>query len=235
MVWVLVVVLVIVAAAAVLFALKERRSRALKQDFGPEYQRTVQEHGDDRRSAERELKEREARHSELEIRELDPADRDRYADRWQHAQRHFVDEPVVAVGEADGLVREGEPWERTETSDISGGQTLTFKKRYEYLGTVTKGGKTLDKIGVKALDVTLKMDPNVEAPAKITKSDLKVESSDGTILFDREAGTAVEHDETYRVKGDMTIVIKINGEDKELPSKIDLTIGSATTLEKPAK
>jgi hypothetical protein len=135
----------------------------------------------------------------------------------------------------DGLVREGEPWERTETDDIGSGQTLTVKKRYEYKGTVTKDGKTLDKIGVKVLDVAYKMDPNAEAEAKVTKSDLKVESSDGTILFDREAGAAIEHDETYRVTGDMTLVIKINGEDKELPSKIDLTIGSATTLEKPAK
>ena len=135
----------------------------------------------------------------------------------------------------DGLVREGEPWERTETMEIGAGQTLTLKKRYEYKGTVTKDGKTLDKIGVKVLDVTFKMDPNAEAPAKVTKSDLKVDSSDGTILFDREAGAAVEHEETYRVKGDMTIVISINGEDKELPAKLDLTIGSATTLEKPAK
>lgn len=135
----------------------------------------------------------------------------------------------------DGLVREGEPWERTETSDISGGQSLTLKKKYEYKGTVTKDGKTLDKIDVKVLDVTYKMDPPAEAPAKVTKSDLKVASSDGTILFDREAGAVVEHAEKYRLTGDMTLVIKINGEDKELPSTLDLTIDSTTTSEKAAK
>lgn len=131
----------------------------------------------------------------------------------------------------DGLVREGEPWERTETSDIGGGQSLTLKKRYEYKGTVQKDGKALDKIGVKALEVTYKMDPNAESPAKVTKSDLKVESSDGTILFDREAGAAVEHAETYRITGDMTLVIA----GKDYPSKLDLTIGSTTTSEKVAK
>ena len=135
----------------------------------------------------------------------------------------------------DGLVREGEPWERTETSDISGGQSLTLKKRYEYKGTVTKDGKTLDKIDVKATEVTYKQAPDTKSPAKVTKSDLKVESADGTLLFDREAGAAVEHAEKYRLTGDMTLVIKINGEDKEFPSKLDLTIDSTTTSEKPAK
>ena len=62
----------------------------------------------------------------------------------------------------DGLVREGEPWERTETDDLDGGQTLTLKKQYEYKGTVTKDGKTLDKIDVKVVDVTYKMAPGAE-------------------------------------------------------------------------
>ena len=34
---------------------------------------------------------------------------------------------------------------------------------------------------------------------------------------------------------DLTIVIKINGEDKEFPSKLDLTIDSTTKSEKVAK
>jgi hypothetical protein len=135
----------------------------------------------------------------------------------------------------DGLVREGEPWERTETDDVGSGQTLTLKKRYEYKGTVTKDGKTLDKIDVKTIDVTFKMDPNFETPAKVTKSDLKVESSDGTILFDREAGASIEHAEKYRITGDLTVAIKIGDENKEFPAKLDLTIGSTTNLEKVAK
>jgi hypothetical protein len=126
----------------------------------------------------------------------------------------------------DGLVREGEPWERTETSD-GDGQSLTFKKRYEYKGTVKKGDKTLDKIDIKALDVTYKMDPNPQSPAKVTKSDLKVESSEGTLLFDREAGTLVERHEKIRMTGDMTVVIQ----EKEYPTKLDLTIDSSSTSE----
>jgi hypothetical protein len=133
----------------------------------------------------------------------------------------------------DGLVREGEPWERTESSSIGGGQTLTFKRRYEYKGTVQKDGKTLDKIAVKALDVTYKQDANADLPAKVTKSDLKVDSSEGTILFDREAGMIVERADKTRIKGDMTM--DITAANMEFPVKLDLTLDSKTTVTKVEK
>jgi hypothetical protein len=105
-VWILVAVLVIVAAVAVAYALRERRSRALREGFGPENERTLHEHDDDRRAAEGELQERQERRAELDIHELGPDERERYAERWRHAQRRFVDEPAVSVADADGLVRE---------------------------------------------------------------------------------------------------------------------------------
>ena len=46
------------------------------------------------------------RHDQFEIRDLEPAARDRYAERWRGAQRRFVDQPGPAVGEADALVME---------------------------------------------------------------------------------------------------------------------------------
>jgi hypothetical protein len=130
----------------------------------------------------------------------------------------------------DILLRKGEPWERTETNNIGGGQTLTFKRQYEYLGTVEEEGKTLDKIGVKALSVVYSMDPDTPTPAKVTKSDLKVDSSEGTILFDRQAGRPVKSESKVRMKGDMTL--EING--MELPSKLDLTMEQETVLQ-PSK
>jgi hypothetical protein len=126
------------------------------------------------------------------------------------------------------LAREGEPWERTEVDDIGGGQTLTFRRRYEYQGTTEKDGRTLDKIAVKALEVTYKMDENAQSAAKVTKSDLKIDSSDGSMLFDREAGRVVERKEVTRIKGDMTLKVG----EMELPSKLDLTFDTAVTREK---
>jgi hypothetical protein len=105
MVWVLVAILAIALAAAVVVLVRQRRSQQLREGFGPEYDRTIAETGD-RRAAERELAERRERRSELEIRDLDPEARDRYAERWRATQRTFVDQPAAAVAEADGLVAE---------------------------------------------------------------------------------------------------------------------------------
>jgi FtsZ-interacting cell division protein ZipA len=105
-VWVIVAIVVIaVLVVAGGLALRRRRSQQLQQRFGPEYDRAVDERGD-RREAESELQERFTRRQGFEVRDLDPHARDRYAGRWEQAQRNFVDQPAAAVAEADGLVTE---------------------------------------------------------------------------------------------------------------------------------
>jgi hypothetical protein len=99
---VLVVLAIVIVVAAVAGVVLSRR-RALRQRFGPEYDRVVAEQ-EDRRAAENELRERERRHAELELRELDPAERERYSAGWDEVQLRFVDAPEQAVGEADELV-----------------------------------------------------------------------------------------------------------------------------------
>jgi hypothetical protein len=126
------------------------------------------------------------------------------------------------------LARQGEPWETTEIHELGFDQTLTFRKRYEYLGTVEKGGKQLDKVGVRDLTVVYAMDPKSSSPLKASNSDLKVESSEGTILFDREAGEKVTTTMVTRIKGTLTLTAG----DKELPSTLDLTIDTAGQREK---
>ena len=130
----------------------------------------------------------------------------------------------------DVLARAGEPWERTEKMDL-GGQTMTFRKKYEYAGTEKLGSRTLDKINVKTLDVKYSMDPNSVSPLKVTKSDLKIESGDGTILFDREAGAIVSAKGKTRIKGPMTF--DLGGQ--EVPGEVDLTIETDTELQPSAK
>jgi FtsZ-interacting cell division protein ZipA len=104
-----IVVVAIVVIALVVGALvlaRQRRSQQLQEGFGPEYDRTLEERGGDRRETEAELLERRQRRQQFEIRELEPAARDQYAERWRAAQRRFVDQPGPAVGEADALVME---------------------------------------------------------------------------------------------------------------------------------
>jgi hypothetical protein len=99
---VLVLVIVVVLAVAVALWYASRR-RALRQRFGPEYDRTVAEK-DSRLAAERELRDRERRHAQLQLRELDPESRERYASSWEQIQAKFLDDPNTAVNEADELV-----------------------------------------------------------------------------------------------------------------------------------
>jgi hypothetical protein len=101
------IAIIIVAVALVvllgLVARSQLRRRQLRERFGPEYQRLVEDAGN-RREAEHELAERERRHADLPLRRL-PADaRDRYTEHWLAVQELFVDEPVRAVGDADQLV-----------------------------------------------------------------------------------------------------------------------------------
>ena len=98
-----VAVLVIAAFAAWSYA-KSRRRTALRDQFGREYDRTVDSAGS-RRKAERELAEREKAHESLDIQPLSEAARDRYVDDWQQAERRFVDDPELAAREADRIVR----------------------------------------------------------------------------------------------------------------------------------
>ena len=101
----LIAILIVVALLVVLalFAGRQRRSRKLRERFGPEYDRTVAETGD-RKEAETQLQERTERRQQLDIVALDPADRDRYVEAWRQTQARFVDEPAEATREADRLV-----------------------------------------------------------------------------------------------------------------------------------
>jgi cytoskeletal protein RodZ len=103
-VWIVIaVVAVLVVGALVWVAMNKRRTEQLREQFGPEYDRTVEQTGD-RRDAESELAERRARREDLDIRPLDAATRQRYAEQWRDVQARFVDEPAAALTQANGLV-----------------------------------------------------------------------------------------------------------------------------------
>jgi hypothetical protein len=94
-------VLVALAAAA---SLRSRRTEELRRGFGPEYDRTV-DRAADRAAAESDLRERQRRHDELELRPLDPLARKGFVDAWQGTQAEFVDNPSAAIDDADRLIQ----------------------------------------------------------------------------------------------------------------------------------
>jgi hypothetical protein len=104
--WIILVVIVaVIVIAAIWWYTQSRRSKELREDFGPEYDRTVQQ-ADNRRAAEAELRERRERVENLNIRPLSVTDRSRFASEWQELQPRFVDDPQGAVNDADSLVLE---------------------------------------------------------------------------------------------------------------------------------
>ncbi|MFI8500809.1 hypothetical protein ACIGFK_20295 [Streptomyces sp. NPDC085524] len=93
------VVLVLAGIAAWMY----QRRRRLQDRFGPEYERTVESTGS-RHAADTELHKRQARHDDLDIRELPAEERHRYTEAWNTVQQRFVDRPEGAVSQADDLI-----------------------------------------------------------------------------------------------------------------------------------
>jgi hypothetical protein len=104
-VWVLIVIGIAALLAVVVWrAFARRQTGRLQEQFGPEYDRTV-DSAESRRKAEAELQAREQRRQELEIRPLTEAARMRYVESWRTTQGQFVDDPGGAVQSADSLIQ----------------------------------------------------------------------------------------------------------------------------------
>ncbi|HEV8240366.1 MAG TPA: hypothetical protein VGS57_13435 [Thermoanaerobaculia bacterium] len=101
-------ILIVLLAAVVVLVLalavwRWSRSRALRRQFGPEYDHTVESAGK-RSLAERELLERRHRVEKLELRDLTDEQKRDFGERWRRLQVDFVDRPRQAVEGADKLV-----------------------------------------------------------------------------------------------------------------------------------
>jgi hypothetical protein len=97
-IWVL-----IVGAIALVAVLMLRRRPNLKERFGPEYDRAVEE-TDSERAARHQLRDRLKQHRKLDLRPLAPDAARAYAERWFVVQSRFVDDPAGTCREAGDLL-----------------------------------------------------------------------------------------------------------------------------------
>ena len=105
-VWIVIAIAAVVVLAVIVWsALRTRRTRTLKEGFGPEYDRTVAD-APSKREAEAELSDRQKRREELDVKPLSPGARERYVELWQATQARFVDDPGGAITEADLLIQQ---------------------------------------------------------------------------------------------------------------------------------
>src|ERR1700737_3923506 len=85
------VVILIIAVLAWLYVRKRRSTTAeLRKNFGPEDERAGRKHGSERK-AEAKLADRQERVEKLNIRDLDPMERERFSKQWGSVQSRLVD------------------------------------------------------------------------------------------------------------------------------------------------
>ena len=106
---IIVVVLIVILLLALYFASRRRAAQRseeqrerTREEFGPEYERTVQER-DSEEEAERELRERRGS-VEREVEPLSDESRGRYEEQWGEVERVFVDNPERSIEMADRTV-----------------------------------------------------------------------------------------------------------------------------------
>jgi hypothetical protein len=101
--WIVIAIVVVVVVALVAVGARNRRTAALRDRFGPEYDRAV-ENSDDRRTAEAGLRAREKQRAQFDVKPLPEATRLRFADEWRDLQERFLDQPAQAADAADALI-----------------------------------------------------------------------------------------------------------------------------------
>lgn len=118
----------------------------------------------------------------------------------------------------------GDSWERQETLELDGGQSFRMQKKFTYKGVEDHGGKKLHRIDVETGKIEYEAAQPI-GPLEVKGSDIKIDSSQGTLWYDVELGRVVESTETMHVVGDIQFSVMGN----ELPGELDLTL---TTTEK---
>ncbi|HEX6507618.1 MAG TPA: hypothetical protein VF221_08310, partial [Chloroflexota bacterium] len=101
---IVVIIIILVVAFGAWRYMQQRRTQEVRQQFGPEYDRTVEQFGGNERQAATALKEREERVQQVEIHPLSGDARDRFSEQWRSVQAQFVDDPGAAVNAADVLI-----------------------------------------------------------------------------------------------------------------------------------
>jgi hypothetical protein len=95
------IVVAVLLVSALLF-LRNRKTTRLRAQFGPEYDHAVEQSG--RGKAESNLRAAEKRVEKLTLHPPTAAERDFYLSSWAKIQAKFVDDPAIAVTEADQLL-----------------------------------------------------------------------------------------------------------------------------------
>jgi hypothetical protein len=130
------------------------------------------------------------------------------------------------LGLPTGQVRVGDTWDRSEWIDpLVTDVPINLKRRYVYKGEIEKQGRRLDLITLSVMDAKAGVDTEEPGSRKLISKSLKIESSEGRILFDREQNRIVSRWEKTRFSGSLTEIRK----DRNTPLFIDVAFECSTT------
>ncbi|HEY6495934.1 MAG TPA: hypothetical protein VIZ43_21850 [Trebonia sp.] len=102
-VWVVIAIAVVVVVVLAAVALRRQRTAVLRDRFGSEYDRAIENH-EDQRAAEADLRAREKERAQFDVRPLPEATRVNFAGEWRVLQERFLDEPAESADAADSLI-----------------------------------------------------------------------------------------------------------------------------------
>jgi len=135
-------------------------------------------------------------------------------DEFAEQLKTFSDKPVA----------KGDTWERDVKLNLGQGQILALKRKYTYEGETSKS--TVDSTRkvhkITAVDSAATLTAREGGPFKFTKSELKVDESSNTILFDPQAGRPIDINSKIRISGKLTLSFN----NMDLPGDLDLTMSS---------
>ncbi len=148
--------------------------------------------------------------------------------------KHQLDADYMAQAAATQMARipqgplePGATWSLKETTRIEGGLSMTMTVQYRYVGTVEEEGVELHKIVFASGAVQMAMAGDNPNQMKLLESELKIDESEGTLLFDRDKGQIVRLESRFKLSGNLTLEV----EGMQLPAKLELTAQTTTRLQ----
>jgi hypothetical protein len=116
-------------------------------------------------------------------------------------------------------VKPGDQWVRDMVLPLGQGQVFSLRRTYTYVGpevrSTVASTRKLEKVTATSGNLQYSIRPNSGIPGSVTKSDLKMDQGETTVLFDPVQGRTIETHDKMHVTGTLTLSImnvELNGE-----------------------
>jgi hypothetical protein len=121
-------------------------------------------------------------------------------------------------------INPGDQWVRDLVLPLGQGQIFSLRRTYKYVGpevrSTVASTRKLEKITATSDNLQYSIRPNAGFPGTVTKSNLKMDQGESTLLFDPALGRTIESHDKMHVTGTLTLSIM----NLELNGELDLSL-----------